>query len=292
MTIKTRRVVLALAGLMALTGAAAAQPTVAITAPADGSTISRSATPQIAVSGQSAFEEPVPTGRNLYLRWDGTDDSCGATYLSDNNGPDEGNGCAFVAGIASVTPDEDDFTVSYSSGAEVATPITIDATRRITGTMGYVHAAPDAPIFDIEVLFDDQVVGRQRYNPGPQVGLFARRQFNLDIPIPQSWHQKDVSSVTLNWHFQQSLSVASTWVEHENPVSFMRLPTYSASFSRKVEVQLNNGSWQPATLSQDLTTWTRAVNAPAANGPAVIRARAVQGGSTSGVSQISVTIEP
>ena len=75
---------------------------------------------------------PQPVDRNLYLHWD-TD--CGAQYLSDENKPDGGEGCSNVLNPLVATGQYSDVEEYPSDPDQTALPITLDATRKITGTI-------------------------------------------------------------------------------------------------------------------------------------------------------------
>ncbi|HVM11557.1 MAG TPA: hypothetical protein VM638_03650 [Actinomycetota bacterium] len=256
---------------------------ISITTPAEGATISRSATPAMTLSGGVAFEEPVPTTRTLYLRWNGTPGSteCSMSdaYLADVSGVDPGNGCSGFPGAAlTALPGEDDYNNRFPSGEHVKTPITIDASRNITGTItvrGVLNQIPNLAIIDVVVELDE-VALRQRFEDA-QPTTTSRRDLSLNIDIPAELDRKDVSSVTLTVYFQQYLGAG--WTEVENPASSFRLPAYSASFNRRVELNFDNPTTRfTATLSQDATSWTASRSTPPI-GSRTLTARAIQGGT-------------
>jgi hypothetical protein len=75
---KTLRRLSVAAGIVALTaGIAQAAPAPGFTSPGDGATISKAAG-SIAVTGDGGFVTPVQTRREIYLRYSGTADTCGA----------------------------------------------------------------------------------------------------------------------------------------------------------------------------------------------------------------------
>jgi hypothetical protein len=288
---RTTRISLALtvgSALALLAGTAMAAPAVTITSPEPGATVSRSATPQLQLSGTSGFDTPTPIDREVYLRYDGPAGGCGHPYLSDDNGTDPGNSCSNLLQTASVAPGEDDYTESWPA-EEVALPMTLDASRNLTGTI-YLRSNLNEPtwaIVDVEVVLGTQSI-RQRFDDGlPQAS--SHRTFNLNIDIPATLDKTEINSLQVNVHFQQIVGLV--WVELDSPASFINVPAYSASFNRKVEVAVDTGQFSaaPVTLSPDLSTWTATIATPSV-GIHSLKARAVQGGVASAVDQRSITV--
>ncbi|HEX9824424.1 MAG TPA: hypothetical protein VGB51_08560 [Actinomycetota bacterium] len=276
------------ATLALVASAAVAAPSISITSPASGAVISRSASPQLQLSGTVGFDAPAPVDREIYLRYDGPAGGCGHAYLSDEDGADPGNSCSNLLQSLAVTPGEDDYTESWPA-EEVALPITLDASRNLTGSI-YLRSNLDEPtwaVVDVEVLLGSQSV-RQRFDDGlPQASSF--RTFNLNIDIPTSLDKVDINSITVNVHFQTIIGLI--WVELDAPASYVNVPAYSASFDRRVQVAVDTGQFSGTgvTLSPDLTTWTATIPTPL-TGIHSIKARSVQGSAISTVDQRSITV--
>ncbi|HVM11320.1 MAG TPA: hypothetical protein VM638_02430, partial [Actinomycetota bacterium] len=188
-----RTLVSTLVLLPAAVGASAGDPSVTILQPTAGATHSKAAGP-IAVSGAVGFEQPAPADTRLFLRYaaeGGT--NCGRRYLSTTNGPDPGNSCQSTG--AHLTLAGQSFTRDWPADpAEVALPLTLDASRNITGeininsrflgTAGAPLASPGNWVtLDVVVRLGDTAL-TQSFDSGLYTG--ATRKFSLNLDIPAS----------------------------------------------------------------------------------------------------------
>src|SRR4051794_28197270 len=79
--------------------AAASGPSVTITSPKTGSSVSLKRTPNLSVTGGASFASVSPTSTKLYLRRDDCGTATDNTHLSVVAGsPDGGEGCGFIGG--------------------------------------------------------------------------------------------------------------------------------------------------------------------------------------------------
>ena len=269
-------------------GAAAPQPTLEVTSPADGSTFSRSAGP-IPVAGDVGFAEPAPSSRNLYLRYTA---GCGVRYTSETDGPDAGNSCQGQTAILTLAGQS--FTRDFPADpAEVELPITIDASRNITGQMHInsetlgVGTPANWVQLDVVVRLGSTSL-TQSFDSGPYTG--ARTTFTLDLDVPASLDKVDINeaSVDLVWHRVIHLPNGAyhTYVELDDPASFVTIPSYTTSFSRKVELKVDNPSFGSGTVqgTVDLEAGTFTASVPVATvalGGHFLYVRAVQGAGVS-----------
>jgi hypothetical protein len=294
MRMKTIRLaVMVTAAVALLASVAAAAPAVSITSPAAGASVSRSATPQLHVTGTTGFDTPTPTDREIFLRRDGDGTTCGETFISESDGTDGGNGCSFTFGMLAVAGQ--DFTELYGNTKDqVNVPLTLDASRNITGMIAVTSVTPNAISFDVKVTLGTQTL-TQSVVGEPYTGswfLDAPIEYPVNIDIPASLDRIDASEVSVAITWKQQVNVAgSTWTELEDPASFISIPSYSASFNRKVELGIDTGAFSGAgvTLSEDLSTFSATIPTPPA-GIHSLKARAVQGGATSSVDQRSLTV--
>lgn len=266
-----------------------AEPEVSITSPATGSTISRSASPTINVAGLAAFDTPVPTERQLFLRREECSTTAG--FLSDSGGTNAGNACEGFPAFGLVAAGAIDYShVFPATEEEVQLPITVDASRNLTGQINF-RSNTDTPAwqhFDVEIRLGDTALPMQSVNDGtPQTTSF--RTINLNVPIPQSLDKVDVNEISVTVFYRRS---TATWVELVSPASSFEIPAYTASFNRKVELAVGNGAFSSTGVVTDAAagTWTRNGLTTPAVGSHFLRARAVQGNQVSPVSQIAIGV--
>ena len=279
--------------VLLLAGSANAAPTTTITSPADGASVSRSENPSLDLAGSVAFDTPLATSRDVFLRYSGDASTCGQRYISDVDGADGGNGCSVVASPPIVPQQvEGTFASNYGDTGEIAYPLTIDASRNITGTIAVASVTPNALSFDVRVTLGSQTL-TETVTPPPYVGSWiidAPIEVPVNIDVPAALDKVDVSAISVSIVWKQWVNVgASTWIEHDAPASFLRLPTYSASFDRKVEARVGSGAWTAATLNGDLTGWTASAATPAI-GSYFVQARAIQGGKVGATAQNTVHV--
>lgn len=119
-----------LAAALLAPAAEAAPRAVAITSPTAGTTISRAATPQLAVAGTAAFDPAVAAGKTFFLRGTG----CGATedlFLSASKGTDDYDGCGIIGGIPLNEVIGDPKVLDARDGL----PVKLDASKPVQGVI-------------------------------------------------------------------------------------------------------------------------------------------------------------
>jgi hypothetical protein len=281
----TGTVALAL-GLLASTVGAAT--TVSITSPASGASISRSTSPKIDVTGAVGFDVPQPSERAFYVRRT----SCNTDQrLSTQRGGET----ASCAETMSLTPVAEENAVGTTYDAENGVPLTLDASRPITGVVSVVSYAGQSgagtgagmTTIDITLTGGNQTLGSTTvsYTATP-----AQYQYNTawTIQPAATLDKKDLSSLQL------LIKVRGRNVMHgfvrPNTTTFT-VPIYTESFTRKVELAVDNGAFSATgvTLSPDLTSFAGSVTTPAV-GSHTIKARAVQGAEISGLSSVPITV--
>lgn len=263
-----------LTGLALTCGPVAAANSIVIDSPENGASISQSTTPTVDFAGSVVFSEPEPTTRTLYLR---RLQCPGDGFLSDTSGPDDGNSCVtFPQWLLTPLPPEDDYSDSFPSRAAIQTPLTVDASRNVTGEIN-IRGNTDTPnwqVFDVEVRIGSITLPRQRFDDNtPQ--LTSSRTLNVDIDIPERLDKTDVERVEVTVYYQQHVG---TWVELDNPESFIHVPAFSDSFNREVQVQIDNQPPSPAELDEAFSNWSMTGTTPAI-GDHSVTATAVQGGT-------------
>lgn len=163
----------------------------------------------------------------LFLRWD--DDGaggCGATYLSVEDAPDAGNGCAFT------------FQAAQEAFAASGQPLLVHEWPGILPKP--VKAAPGSVkgAFTVEAYAAAQatleVEVRAMTSSGiVSIGTFKSDAFNtaygqavtmeFDLPLPKGLVGKKVESVSLSTTFRGQ-SVQS-YIELDTPAAYITLPT-------------------------------------------------------------------
>ncbi|HVM11554.1 MAG TPA: hypothetical protein VM638_03635 [Actinomycetota bacterium] len=294
----------ALAALLVLTaGSASAQPQLAITTPKDGTTVSRSESSSILVSGAVQFEVPTASTRRFYLRRNG----CGLNqdntiYLSVINATNGGNGCGYTGGWNLVgTVDESGFSDQYQAVDGI--PFTLDASRpvairvRLSNYQGVSNnlvslGAGFATL--TATLSADGAAGTQTLGSQAVTKTILPTQITYDydfsFTLPPESEKKDYTGLSLDLSMTGP-GVNHGWVMLNGGVSYVDLPIYTASFSRRVEIGVDSGSFSATgvTLNLEQGTWSRTMSTPSV-GSRVIKARAVQGSLISAVDQVTIQV--
>ncbi|HEX9891177.1 MAG TPA: hypothetical protein VGB28_03880 [Actinomycetota bacterium] len=295
--------------LIADASRAAPAPSLTVTAPTSGATISKAAGPFTA-SGTVGFTEPEASTTPLYLRYEALDgNNCGRRYLSETDGPDAGNSCQSTG--AHTTLIGTSFTRDWpADSAEVGLPLTIDASRNITGAVNITSRAlsfTGNPVgspgnwvtLDVVVRLGTTAL-TQSFDSGPFAG--STHSFTINLDVPASLDKVDVSTVQVDlvWHrvihlSQQGQSVVHTFAELDNPPTFVSVPTYTASFDRRVQLTVDNPSFSgsPIAATVDLGAGTFTASVPTASlslGSRTLYARALQGGKPSATSTVPFTL--
>lgn len=280
---------LALALSLVATTAGAA-PTVTITTPADGSTVSKSASPTLTVTGDVAFDTPEASELQFFVRRTGcTDDK----RLSVEQGA-ETSGCAEAN---SHTPANEITRTPTLFNAADGLPFTLDASRSVQGVVTLTSFQQPVYAGGGQVIVDISLSGS---SGGTAIDLGSTSVNYIAIPSqppvstpwtispPTSADKKDFTSFTL------SLTIRGIHITHgyvrPNGTN-LTLPTYSASFTRAVQTAVDNASFTSTgvTVSPDFTSYSANLNTPAI-GAHTIKVRAVQGGSTSAVVTSAITV--
>jgi hypothetical protein len=182
---------------------------------------------------------------------------------------------------------------------EVAYPLTLDASRNIEGTIAIDSVTPNAMVFDVRVKLGGQTL-TQTIDGGVYANSWivdAPVLFPVSIDVPDELDTMDIGSIEVDIVWKQWVNVAaSTWIEHDDPASFISLPTYSASFNRSVKVSVDDPSLAnpsqaiPVTLSEDGAFSGTLDLAELTIGDHRLYLQSTQGTQASGITSIGVTI--
>ncbi len=304
-TITTRLAVAAVA-VLALAGPASAEPVLTVTSPAAGDTVSRSATPQLAIAGTAAFDAPEATETKYFLRQNVCSNASTDTRsLSTTFSTSDAASCGYNGFI---TPMNEVFNTIDGQPAltiafpmeDVSLPITLDASRPIAGVLRVSSfsvngVAVGAGLAVVDVRLTGTVGGMEQalgsttveYQalPGSAAGTDVAWSINPDATLDK----KDVSTLNLEVTIR-GMNALHGWLNYRG-LSHLTIPRYTTSFTPRVEVAIGTGAFSATgvTLSPETGTWTATRPTPAV-GAHVIKARAVQGGSVSATQEIAIQV--
>jgi hypothetical protein len=179
---------------------------------------------------------PMPTQRDLFLR--NTSSDCAGYALNEVDGADPGNGCSFIFGsLAGLPGFEEAFVETYPLDPEnTQLPITLDASRPITGQLVISSITPNAYVLDVVVTLGETQLPAFRVDGGAYTGSWffdGGKSFPLTIPIPPELDKKDITdaSVKVIWR-RYPVNAVSTWTELDDPPSKITVPAYTESFTQ------------------------------------------------------------
>ena len=277
-------------------GAAQADPSIAITSPTPGATVSR-ANGTMAVTGTSAFDAPIPAQETFYLRGSG----CGATesfWLSTTTGADEYDGCGAVGGVPANEVFYQLGGAPMTFSAQDGVPIMVDASRDLTGTIrAESWTGPNTPGIG-QVLLDVSLTGSTDAGDSYVLGSGTFQAVNTatdGVQFPFTFNIGDevqgakLSDLTMsveihgaNWNSSNlGLEGASKFtlpmfdtgkVEVSDSAAFTAARRYRAGIA-------SNG------------TWIAEIPVPSL-GNRAIYARAVQGSVTTFADPVPITVTP
>jgi hypothetical protein len=275
---------------------AAAAPTVTITSPSAEATVSRSASPTLAVAGSATFDPPVASTRQFFLRQDACGTDSNNPHLSVRQGRDGGNGCGYVTQPANEVLHTlgEALTWSYTSADGV--PFTLDTAGRLTGTIvvtsGFKTAVGQATT---EVTVTG-VSGTRTLTLGTVSKTYlvtptqASYEIPLDVDVDDAVGQAALSSLTVDVVMRGVAVPIHGYVEL-NGKSFLTVPIRDAG---TVEVS-SSPTFPPTTTVQaslgQAGGWTAKIPTPAA-GTQTIYARARQGATTVDAQPVTITVTP
>lgn len=282
--------------VVVMAGSVSATPIISITSPASGTSISRSQTPTLSLAGQVSFDTPIATSRRFFLRRA----DCGAAdnpRLSVQQGGDGGSGCGdLVPGAVR--------EAATMLGAGVASdnypavdgiPLTYDGSKAITGTIRYtsILRTAHAGTITVQVLLSSSA-GTIGSATATEVidPLTSQQDVEFTIPANAGLDKRDLGSLNLNVITRGMNALYGLMVL--SGASYLDVPSYSASFDRKVQVAVDSGAFSSSgiVVDPDLASWSGAITTPAAGSAHAIKARAIQGTVTSSPAEITVTVGP
>jgi len=284
-------VVLIPAALALLAGAATASSTsVTITTPKEGQSFSKKRVPQMPVVGGVTFAAASPNTSLFYVRRDGCGTSADNPHLSSSSGTDAGSGCgSLINGIVGAGGDADAGAfVDYPSTDGM--PLSLDASRNITGTFdiqGFIGPA-QAGVMEADVSMEALVNGE-----GVDIGSVTEmvvldptasdNLINFTITPNAALDKTDLSGVDLRLHLHGPYAFSGFVAT--NGLSFVNIPSNTASVHRSVLLSLDDPTFAspiPVAINSNYNGWSVVIPTPAV-GKHTLYAESVQGFDTSTV---------
>ena len=179
-------------------------------------------------------DPPAPVDRQLFLRND-DDTDCVHIFLSDTDGPDAGNFCAYQAWAPKEVAGEfrDNYFIEEDTN-RVKLPITIDASKPLTGTIAIGTVTPNNIQIDVIVTLGGTTLPAKHIDTGAYTGstlLESAPTFPISIPIPAALDKTDINTATVSIVWGQELNVGGTvWLELDDPATSITIPAYDKSW--------------------------------------------------------------
>ena len=263
---------------------------ITITTPKEGQTISKKRTPQLPIVGGVSFAASDANTSLFYVRRDGCGTSSDNPHLSSSSGTDAGSGCgSLINGVVGAGGDADagSFT-DYPSTDGM--PLTLDASRDITGTFdiqGFIGPA-QAGVMEADVSLEALVNGN-----GVSLGSVTEmvvldptandNVVNYTITPNAALDKTDLSGIDLRLHLHGPY-VFSGFVA-TNGLSYVNVPSYSASTHKSVLLSLDDPTFAnaiPVAINSAGSGWSVVIPTPAV-GKHTLYAESTQGFDTSSV---------
>jgi hypothetical protein len=289
---KHLRALLAVPALaLLLQGSAVAIPDIAIVTPEDGSTVSRGQTQSLNVTGLAGFETPEPSDTRFNLRRDGCGDG-EVRYLHTATGADNDT-CRWPQWTILGTVDEEGFAEDFPATDGV--PLTLDASRSIMVRLVFESEIVGAGLATVRARLNGTTASFQTVSLGDESSDYVVSPAQASYPHtftfepPASMDKQDLTGLELV--VSMSGAAANHGVLKLRGQSYVDMPTYTASFDRRVETGVDNGPFSSTgvTLSEDFTSFSRTIATPLP-GTRTIKARARQGTQVSPTHTVTITV--
>jgi hypothetical protein len=283
--------VLVPAALALIVGVAVASSTsVTITSPKEGQAFSKKKVPYLPVVGGVSFAAVSPNTSLFYVRRDGCGTSNDNPHLSISTGTDAGSGCgSLINGVVGAGGDADAGAfVDYPSTDGM--PLSLDASRNITGTFDVQGFLGPAAIGLMEAdVSMEALVGGQ----GVAVGSDSEsvlldptaddNLINFTIRPDATLDKKDLSGIDLRLHLHGPYAFSGFIAT--NGASFANVPGYTASVNRAVLLSLDDPTFAttiPVAINSSNDGWSVVISTPAV-GNHTLYVQSVQGFDASSV---------
>lgn len=226
---------------------------------------------------EGTFEESgvaAAAAETLFLRRDqcanlGTD----RMYLSPEDGPDAGDGCALTAGIAATAlwfiGDPFVERYAYEDG-----PVHLDS-GRVRGEIFIGTQGAEYNEVVLRLTSDQGVVGEQVASMvhANALGLLGVASFDVDIPVAPALVGSELTG--LAFEVEIVAQGAVHWTSLDDPASYISVP-FQEQAERSVEVRVHGGAWQAA--ASEAGAWSATISTDGIEGDTAIEARLLEDG--------------
>jgi len=281
------------AAALAVGVAGASTPTVTITTPKAGQSVSLKKTPYLAVAGQAAFAPATAGTTKLYLRRDGCGTSNDNPHLSVTTGTDGGDGCGLLFNAVVGAGGDADQGAFVDFPASDGMPLPLNTHSPINGVVSLTGA--QVGLAEVDVTLEALING-EAVTLGTATGSAVLDPTGDHTPVPFSIQP----SSTLDGSDLQALdlrvlihgpNVYSGFISL-NGNSYADVPSYAASVNKSVQVSLDDSTLAnavPARIDTSGTSWSVAIPTPAV-GKHTLYARSTQGFVTSAPTSVAFTV--
>src|SRR2546421_260911 len=284
-----------LAALVAalVAGAAfSATTSVTIASPTNNQPVSLHKNPYLAVAGSATFAATSAGTTRFFLRRDGCGTSNDNPHLSVATGTDGGDGCGLIFNAVVGTGGDVDQGAFVDFPSSDGMPLALSTAGPITGQVSLTGAQVGVAYVDVTL---EALINGEAVTLGKATGSATLDPTGDYTPVPFSIQP----SSTLDGSDLQALdlrvlvhgpNVYSGFVTL-NGHSFADLPSHAASVNESVQVSLDDSSFVnavPARLSG--SSWSVALQTPAALGKHTVYARSAQGFDTSATASQTFTV--
>ena len=284
---KTRTALIALGVMLALTAPARAVPTVTMLTPTEGQVFSQPDSNGIPMAGKVAFDIPTATSQAYYLRRTACQDDKRLSLVL-------GSETTSCADHNSDTPANEATRTAAIWEAVDGAPFAFDASRAITGQMVLSSFNEPNQVGAGQTIIEIALSGN---TGGSEVSLGSTQVEYVALPgqayttpwsilPPASTDKRDFTSLRM------AITIRGMHVLHgyiRPNESRLVLPTFTASFDRRVQVRIGTGLFEQAAMTPDLTSWSGAVPMPI-EGSYPLQVRAVQGDTVSAVVTRNIVV--
>lgn len=183
----------------------------------------------------SAAAAPTAAQTRLYLRYDdGASTTCGGRYLSTTDGQDgAGEDCQSQTAITTFAGQTS--AQEWVADARAALPITVDASRHLTGELTVetmTSGAFDAPAnwaeLDVVVTLNNTALPKATLSSG---GVYqeGKKKFTFSVDVPDSLDKVAVTAARIDVTWKRVVHAPSVYhasISQDDPASFFTIPSY------------------------------------------------------------------
>lgn len=163
----------------------------------------------------------------MFLRWDGDGaGGCAATYLSLEDAPDEGNGCAFTFQAAQeVLVASGQGALAHEWPGLLPKPVKVAPGSLKGSFVVEAYAAANATLeLEVRATTSSGIVSIGTFtSPALNLAPTQTAQVDFELPIPKGLAGKKVTGLSLTTTFRGAS--AQSYIELDAPAAYITLPT-------------------------------------------------------------------